>query len=158
MITDFTFRYYVKEDFDKLLKIVIEFSYHLKRGTERKPGFNKEQFEKDEQKYLRSNSANKNYRFYICSKKGKFIGFIFFGKQDNDKTKGFVGELYVKPIHRGKGIATTLLSEAKRWISDQQCSEVEIDVFTQDKEAMQLYEKPGYKKQKHFFVTYIKRL
>jgi len=158
MTNSYSFNFYSKSDFENLLKIVIEFRQHLKREKKKLSVSDKEKVEKEERKFLKANSTDKNYRFYVCQYKNDIVGFTWFGKQDADKTKGFIGELYVRPGHRKNGIATKLLYEAKKWIKENNCIEIEINVFTTDQNAINLYEKLGYKRQKHYAVTYKKRL
>ena len=150
---EYHFEFYKSSQFDNLLLISNEFANHINKKAIAKKGFDKIQFDKDESKFLKQNSKNKNYRYFICRLDSEFIGFTFFGLQDNNKTEGFIGELFVKPKHRKNGIATRLLEEATKWITENECTFIEIDVNTKDISALKLYKKLGFKEQKHHFIT-----
>jgi ribosomal protein S18 acetylase RimI-like enzyme len=99
------------------------------------------------------NATNKYYRFYICALGNKIIGHVWFGQQDNDRSKGFIDELYVRPKYRRKGIATILGKEAIRWIREKNCSAIDVDVKVNNEASIKLCQKMGFSRQQPKWVA-----
>lgn len=56
----------------------------------------------------------------------------------------YLGFMYVKPEHRGKGVNKLLLDELIRWARTKGISEVRLDVYAQNESAVKAYEKAGF--------------
>lgn len=56
-----------------------------------------------------------------------------------------VKRMYIQPEHRGKGIATALLTELEIWAASLGCSRCVLETGKKQPEAMALYHKSGYK-------------
>jgi len=56
----------------------------------------------------------------------------------------YVDELAVAEQHRGQGIGRALVQAAERWASDQDMSEIELNVWQVNKGAIAFYERLGY--------------
>ena len=56
-----------------------------------------------------------------------------------------VKRMFVPPQHRGKGIATTILSELERWASELSFNICVLETGKKQPEAIALYSKNGYK-------------
>lgn len=130
------FFYYEKKYFEDLFRLILEFR------AEHNPEI--EVPEKEDKEHLAYNANSKYYRYYICAIDGVLVGHVWFGQQDSDRNKGFVDELYVKPPYRKRGIATSLLTEAIRWIKSKGCSAIEIDVRSQNIGALRLTKEMGF--------------
>ena len=155
---NYKFFYYESKYFEELFNLRMKFE--KEHNPEKRPKTKSEnkKLEKTERKYLKKNSKNKYYRYFLCSKGNKLIGHIWFGQQDSDRKKGFIDEVYVKPKHRGKGVATILINEAIEWINAKNCSLVELDVKVQNKGAISLYKKIGFTEQKPEWINFLMNL
>ena len=61
---------------------------------------------------------------------------------------GYLGFMYVRPEHRGKGVSQQIVSEAKRLAVERNLTELHLDVYSENQAALRAYEKAGFKK--HF--------
>ena len=151
----YQFFYYQSKHFESLFKIYVEFDFIINPQKRQKKDFDIEKYNQEERGYLKENTSDKYYRFYLCILKQEVIGFTWFGQSDDNRNEGFIQELYVKPKYRKRGIATKLLLEGFKWIKAKSCPLVEIIVPTEQKNAIKLYNKMGFIKQKQeptFFI------
>ncbi|WP_454047475.1 GNAT family N-acetyltransferase [Chryseobacterium sp. Marseille-Q8038] len=56
----------------------------------------------------------------------------------------YLGFMYVKPEHRGKGINKVITDELISWSKSRRISEVRLDVYAQNESAIKAYEKAGF--------------
>lgn len=56
-----------------------------------------------------------------------------------------VKRMYVSPEHRGKGIATTILSELENWAGELAYTRCVLETGKKQPEAIELYKKAGYR-------------
>ncbi|SMO93536.1 Ribosomal protein S18 acetylase RimI [Chryseobacterium rhizoplanae] len=56
----------------------------------------------------------------------------------------YLGFMYVKPEHRGKGINKVITDELISWSKSRGISEVRLDVYAQNESAIKAYEKAGF--------------
>ncbi len=59
---------------------------------------------------------------------------------------GYIGFMYVKPEHRGKGISQLILDEMANWAKSKNLVELRLEVYDGNSSAVKAYEKAGYKK------------
>lgn len=57
----------------------------------------------------------------------------------------YLGFMYVAPDHRGKGLNGALCTKLIDWAKDRNITEVQLDVYTQNKSALDAYTKIGFK-------------
>lgn len=154
----YRFFYYESKYFEELLKLTIKFE--KEHNPEKRPKTKSEnkKLEKSERKYLKKNSKNKYYRYFLCAKGDKLIGHIWFGQQDSDRKKGFIDEVYIKPKHRKNGLATILIKEAIDWINEKNCSLIELDVKVHNKAVICLCKKIGFTEQKPEWINFLMNL
>jgi RimJ/RimL family protein N-acetyltransferase len=57
----------------------------------------------------------------------------------------YLGFMYVNPIHRGKGINGELIKELIAWAHNKDIHEIQLDVYAENKSALNAYEKLGFK-------------
>lgn len=62
----------------------------------------------------------------------------------NFERYAYLGFMYVKPEHRGKGINKLILDELISWSKDKGISEIRLDVYDQNESAVKAYEKAGF--------------
>lgn len=62
---------------------------------------------------------------------------------------GYLGFMYVKPEHRGKGINGKIMDALKDWSARQGVTELRLEVYYLNESAIKAYEKLGF--SKHMF-------
>lgn len=70
----------------------------------------------------------------------------------------YIGFMYVKPEHRGKGISQELLDELLAWAKSRNLTEVTLGVYNQNQSAIRAYEKAGFDKHSMAMRMTIERL
>src|ERR1700743_699094 len=58
----------------------------------------------------------------------------------------YLGFMYVKPEHRGKGVNHKIIDALKQWAIGQAITELRLDVYNDNPSAIKAYEKAGFKK------------
>ena len=75
-------------------------------------------------------------------------GYARIKEPDNNYSNfdryAYLGFMYVKPEHRGKGVNKLILDELMRWAKSKNISEVRLDVYSQNESAVKAYEKAGF--------------
>ncbi|MBL1219428.1 GNAT family N-acetyltransferase [Chryseobacterium sp. L7] len=56
----------------------------------------------------------------------------------------YLGFMFVKPEHRGKGINKAVLDELISWAASKDISEIRLDVYSENESAVKAYEKAGF--------------
>jgi len=59
---------------------------------------------------------------------------------------GYLGFMYTKPSHRGKGVNQKIVEELKVWCRSQNLNEIRLTVYEDNHAALKAYEKVGFKK------------
>lgn len=154
----YSFREAKTKDVENLQEISIQFSNHLNKDAINKEGFNIEELHKEDRKLVKANLKNKNYKYYIAELNKKIIGFCYFGIEECNRKEGFIGEIFVLPKHRKKGIATQLIAIAENWLKDNNCTKIQISVNSRDRNALKLYQKLGFVKQKNILIDLSKEI
>ncbi|PQA92436.1 GNAT family N-acetyltransferase [Chryseobacterium shigense] len=62
----------------------------------------------------------------------------------NFDTYAYLGFMYVKPEHRGKGVNKLILDELISWAKSKDIHEIRLDVYAQNESAVKAYEKAGF--------------
>ena len=57
----------------------------------------------------------------------------------------YLGFMYVAPDHRGKGLNGALCTKLIDWAKNRNITEVQLDVYAQNKSALDAYTKIGFK-------------
>lgn len=58
----------------------------------------------------------------------------------------YLGFMYVKPEHRGKGVNKMIIDELTKWAISQNITELRLDVYQPNEAAIRAYEKCGFVK------------
>ncbi|WP_108801848.1 GNAT family N-acetyltransferase [Aquimarina sp. Aq107] len=66
-----------------------------------------------------------------------------FFKQD---TMGYIGFMFVKNEFRGQGISQKIIQHLSDWLTKQDITEIQLDVYDQNPNAIKAYEKAGFEK------------
>jgi GNAT superfamily N-acetyltransferase len=62
------------------------------------------------------------------------------------KKHGFLGFMYVKPEHRGKGINQKVIKALQQWAISRGVNEFRLEVYDENSPAIKAYEKLGFTK------------
>lgn len=62
------------------------------------------------------------------------------------KKYAYLGFMFVKPEHRGKGINQLIVEKLISWSKEKGMSEVRLDVYDQNESAVKAYEKAGFER------------
>jgi ribosomal protein S18 acetylase RimI-like enzyme len=60
------------------------------------------------------------------------------------KQHGYLGFMYVKPEHRGKGINGKIMEALTTWSAGQGVTELRLEVYCLNESAIKAYEKIGF--------------
>jgi ribosomal protein S18 acetylase RimI-like enzyme len=71
-------------------------------------------------------------------------GFVRYGADPAQVSRGHVFGLYVHPAQAGQGIGSTLLRHAEGQLAARGCAEVSLYVFEANQRARRLYSAAGY--------------
>lgn len=56
----------------------------------------------------------------------------------------YIGFMYVKPEHRGKGVSRQILDALEKWTIEQGVTEIRLEVYKDNLPAVRAYEKYGF--------------
>ena len=59
---------------------------------------------------------------------------------------GYIGFMFVKPEHRGKGISQGLTEQLIAWAKAKGLKELKLEVYDENKSAVRAYQKAGFAK------------
>lgn len=62
------------------------------------------------------------------------------------KQHAYLGFMYVKPQHRGKGINKMIMDALAAWAASENITELRLDVYYENVSAIKAYDKAGFKK------------
>lgn len=90
-----------------------------------------------------------NNKLFVASINDEIIGYIYVKindpKLNGEKYKeAFIDALYVKDEYRNKGVATSLIKEAKQYAIKKEAKKISINVISDNEIALKLYYKLGF--------------
>ncbi len=100
-------------------------------------------------------SNDSNTRVFVAEEGSAPVGFAltFFNFSTFLGVKGlYLEDLYIKPMYRGKGYGTVLLSFLARFAGEQGCGRFEWSVLDWNQKAIDLYKKLGAKPQDEWTI------
>ena len=62
------------------------------------------------------------------------------------RKQGYLGFMFVKEDHRGKGLYKMIMEELIKWCEAKEVFEMRLDVYEENPQAIKAYEKAGFKK------------
>jgi ribosomal protein S18 acetylase RimI-like enzyme len=80
----------------------------------------------------------------IASVDGEAAGFIHFGPDEDDSTRGHVFSFYVLPSFSGRGLGRELLGHVLRQLAARGFRAVTLWVFKDNAPTVRLYERAGF--------------
>ncbi len=143
-----------KEDFEQYYKLDKKFGEfdkicvikNYRKYLEWDDKLAKREKKKDFEKIIKK----KNTLFLVAEDNKNLIGFII-GEIYNRpkfykiKKNGFIGDIFVTKKHRGKGIALKLKNKLFKWFKDNKIKSIRLNVFSENKYAIKIYKKWGFK-------------
>ena len=57
---------------------------------------------------------------------------------------GYLGFMYVRPAHRGRGINRLVIAALERWARSRGLTELRLEVFLHNRDAVRAYERAGF--------------
>lgn len=83
----------------------------------------------------------------------RLVGFVIFSRLEDGlsrlETVGIVEYLFVEPDRRQEGIGKALLTRAEGALVEAEIDIVELEVLAANDEAMEFYQRCGYRPQRH---------
>lgn len=100
-------------------------------------------------KSVREDLAEKQGFLLVAKSRSKLVGFIYATISSRPveitRTIGSINDLYVLPEYRGRGMGRKLMAECLSKLKDAKVEVVYIRVLVENKIAISLYEKLGFK-------------
>ncbi len=89
---------------------------------------------------------------FVVELDNKIIGFIYAYEKELDEVfinkEVFIEAIFILEKYRNKGIGKLLMKELEKWCYAKNIKYIDIDVMKNNKEALSLYGKIGYKEVK----------
>ncbi|WP_195340539.1 GNAT family N-acetyltransferase [Fusobacterium sp. 1001295B_180824_G3] len=129
-----------KELLDFMKKVKGETNFLLGYPDEMKLSY------EDEKELIKKVKNSEISNHFVAMKSNKMIGCVSFNGNTARKMKhyGTIGISILKE-YWGKGIATSLLEKLICWAKEKGIKKINLDVFENNKRAIKLYEKFGFK-------------
>jgi GNAT superfamily N-acetyltransferase len=92
-----------------------------------------------------------NVEVAVAESGGELIGSGYVRIEDSKiflkhKKHGFLGFMYVKPEHRGKGVNQKVIGALQQWAISKGVNEFRLEVYDGNMPAIKAYEKLGFTK------------
>ena len=102
----------------------------------------------DEKEHIKKVKTSETSNYFVVMKNNKMIGCIGFNGNTARKMKhyGTIGISVLKE-YWGRGVATALLEKLISWAKEKGIKKINLDVFENNKRAIKLYEKFGFKSE-----------
>jgi len=85
----------------------------------------------------------------VVARDARVVGFVMFriesGAYEQDVTRGFVDNVFVRPERRGEGIGSDLLAAAEDALAERGADVAALSVLVDNEAAQRLYERRGYR-------------
>ena len=154
----------LQSDRDQLIKLNIEFNKYTQAHLS--PALAKMRASKDIQKKAEDNIdkdlSEANYFTYVAEKNGKLCGYIcgeIIEKKHNVYDKeGYIKNWFVEEEFQSKGIGRQLFNILINEFKKQDCTHLALDTNVENKKAIEIYEKNGFKKRLFVFFKPLKDL
>ena len=149
----------VRKATKKDLKTIIELSDQLVLEHDKRfPAYPKlaKDIHSPKVRYFRNLFSKRNSGFFVAIENEEIVGFVMgFEKKDPPlfaETKiGAVGDFYVQPEFRSKGVGHKLFAELKKWFRKKGFKTLEIGFHSRNTKARRLYEELGFRPHKELW-------
>ena len=100
----------------------------------------------DEKEHIKKVKSSETSNHFVATKNNKMIGCISFNGNTARKMRhyGTIGISVLKE-YWSRGVATVLLEKLISWAKEKGIKKINLDVFENNKRAIKLYEKFGFK-------------
>ncbi|SHN07214.1 GNAT family N-acetyltransferase [Mucilaginibacter sp. OK098] len=93
--------------------------------------------------------AAPNVEVIVAEINGELIGSAYARIADSKiylkhPKHAYLGFMYVKPEHRGKGINNRIIEVLKQWVISRGVTEMRLEVYNENLSAIKAYEKAGF--------------
>ncbi|MCG2767492.1 MAG: GNAT family N-acetyltransferase [Anaerolineae bacterium] len=102
--------------------------------------------------YLRSVITDENVGFFVAEDDGELVGFVHVVVRDSrdipilvPRRYAFIDSIAVREELRGTGIGRVLMERAHEWATSMGATEMELNVFEFNEDAVAFYLKLGYR-------------
>ncbi len=137
-----------EEDLPLIKKFTAETAWKWDVADVYKRELNKEEWTRRLLELFDSLRARENHHIFVAEdEKHAFLGYVWVGSGDDmitGKHHGFIYDVFVKDERRGKGIGKILLKRTQRYCREKGYSRILLMVASENKHAIQLYEKMGF--------------
>jgi ribosomal protein S18 acetylase RimI-like enzyme len=88
--------------------------------------------------------------FLVAEEHGRLVG-CGFARLEPTKPylrhdrRGYLGMMFVEPVHRGRGINGRIVDALKEWCRSRHVSELRLEVYRDNRAALGAYEKAGFR-------------
>ncbi|MBS4174424.1 GNAT family N-acetyltransferase [Bacillus sp. FJAT-49736] len=103
---------------------------------------------------LQQFKSNPNWTAITAFHNGEIAGSIMAWEESGEKV-GVIEDVFVKETHRKKGLARYLLTEGLKYLQGLELKEAQLEVVTDNYNALNLYRSVGFKEvleEKRFFI------
>jgi len=88
---------------------------------------------------------------FVAEENGKIVGYVFGyvkkrGREYIMYKTGYIDHWFVTEKSQGRKIGKRLLGEITKWFKKQKCSHLTTEVFVDNKKAIKIYKKLGFRK------------
>lgn len=134
---------------------LLELYYHLYDSMANlEPGYCKIGLQSAD--FLKEIILGETSHLYVSEIYNTIVGFVLLTLEETPPYPIFVHHRYcflmdlvVDPEFRSKGIGAHLLTQAKTWAKEQNADFLELHVLSENKRAIELYEREGLRKVVH---------
>ena len=138
------------QDYDELCGLIAEVDeLHRSNLPQR---FKEPQRPTREWEYFRSLIADESVGFFVAEKEGPLVGFVHVVVRDSrdipilvPRRYAFIDSISVREELRGTGIGRALMEKAHEWAVSMGATEMELNVFEFNVDAVAFYRKLGYR-------------
>jgi GNAT superfamily N-acetyltransferase len=93
--------------------------------------------------------ADEGVRFVVAEAQGEAVGCGFARIEAakpylKHRRQGYLGLMFVKPGHRGRGVNQLIIDALKAWCLANEVRELRLDVYAGNNGALRAYEKAGF--------------
>ncbi|WP_226294366.1 GNAT family N-acetyltransferase [Aquimarina algicola] len=95
--------------------------------------------------------TDSNTEVVVAEIDGEIVGSGYGQVRDRKRfffpqKKGYIGFMYVKDEHRGKGISQAIIKYLCHWFQENNLHEIRLTVYEKNPKAIRAYEKAGFEK------------
>lgn len=84
----------------------------------------------------------------VALEDSKVVGYLSYEFKERHVKKMHIDQLVVLKDYRGKGLGRMLLDEARKIAIENNCDRIELDCWTFNQDALDMYEHVGYQRQR----------